>query len=99
MKLDLGIHSRVNAPLLVLIGGEKFVFAVNHCTMSAQSMMLAAYSIGIWSCWIGLVMDIANDPKVKKELRVPDDHEVYSELIFGIPEGKEFVAEMATQNP
>jgi nitroreductase len=100
MKLNLGIHSYANAPLLVLIAGEKFVFAVNHCTMSAQNMMLAAYSMGIWSCWIGLVMGIANDPKVKKELRVPDDHEVYSALILGYPKGKnDRASETATQNP
>ncbi|MGA2309921.1 MAG: nitroreductase family protein [Candidatus Bathyarchaeia archaeon] len=48
----------------------------------------AAYSMGIGSCWIGLLISIANDPKVKKELSIPDDHEVYSELIFGIPKGK-----------
>jgi hypothetical protein len=43
---------------------------------------------------------IANDLKVKKELGIPDDYEVYSELIFGIPKGKnEFVAETATPNP
>lgn len=48
----------------------------------------AAYSRSIGNCWIGLLMNIANDPKVKKELSIPDNHEACSELIFGIPKGK-----------
>lgn len=61
--------------------------AVNECTMAAEHDAVA-YSMGIRSCWIDLLMSIANDTKVKKEMRISDDHEVHSELILGIPKDK-----------
>ena len=42
-----------DAPLLVFISGIQSQFAVNDCSMAAQNMMLAAYTLGIGSCWIG----------------------------------------------
>ena len=55
--------------------------------MAAQNMMLAAYTLGIGSCWIGTAVALANDPKVKANLGVPEDHEVYAAIIFGYPKG------------
>ena len=74
-----------NAPLLIFVAGAKSPFAVNDCSMAAQNMMLAAYSLGLGSCWIGSAVVVANDPKVKRELGVPEDHEVYAAVIFGYP--------------
>jgi len=75
------------APLLVFVSGAKSPFAVNDCTMAAQNMMLAGCSLGVGSCWIGSGVVVANDPKIKAELGVPDDHEVYAAVIFGYPKG------------
>lgn len=77
-----------NAPLVIIVAGAKSPFAVNDCSMAAQNMMLAAYSLGLGSCWIGSAVAVANDPKVKAELGVPEDHEVYAAVIFGYPKGK-----------
>jgi nitroreductase len=77
-----------NAPLLVIVAGAKSPFAVNDCSMAAQNMMLVASSTEIGSCWIGSAVPVANDPKVKAELGVPEDHEVYAAVIFGYPKGK-----------
>jgi nitroreductase len=76
-----------NAPLLVVVSGAKSPFAVNDCTMAAYNMMLAGYSLGVGSCWIASAVVIANEAKVKSELGVPDDHEVYAAIIFGYPKG------------
>ena len=72
-----------NAPLLFFVSGIKSPYAVYDCSMAAQNMMLAAYSLGIGSCWIGTAVGIANDPKIKIELGVPNDHEVHAALVFG----------------
>ncbi len=75
------------APLLVFISGAKSSqFAVNDCSMAAQNMMLAAYSLGLGSCWIGGAMLYANT-KGKAELGVPEDHQVFAAVIFGYPKG------------
>lgn len=75
------------APLVVFISGPKSLFAVNDCSMAAQNMMLSAYALGIGSCWIGGAVLYANSPEGKAELGVPEDHQVYSALIFGYPKG------------
>jgi nitroreductase len=77
-----------NAPLAIFISGDKSQFAVNDCSMAAQNMMLAAYSLGLGSCWIGTAMAMAADSKVKAELGVPKDHQVYAAVIFGYPKDK-----------
>jgi nitroreductase len=76
-----------NAPLLIFVSGIKSPYAVYDCSMAAQNMMLAAYTLGIGSCWIGTAVGLANDPKVKVNLGVPEDHEVHAAIIFGYPKG------------
>jgi nitroreductase len=76
-----------NAPLLIFVSGIKSPYAIYDCSMAAQNMMLAAFSIGLGSCWIGTAVTIANDPKVKPTLGIPDDHEVHAAIIFGYPKG------------
>ncbi len=73
------------APLLIFVSAAPSRFGVYDCTMAAQNMMLAAYSLGIGSCWIGTAVGLANDPKIKAELGIPDDHEVHAAVIFGYP--------------
>jgi nitroreductase len=76
-----------SAPLLVFISGAQSQFAVNDCSMAAQNMMLAAYTVGIGSCWIGTAALSANTPKGKTDLGVPEDNQVYAAIIFGYPKG------------
>ena len=76
-----------NAPLLIFVSGMKAQFAIYDCSMAAQNMMLAAYSLGIGSCWIGTAVAMANDPKYKAELSIPEDHDVHAAVIFGYPKG------------
>ena len=76
-----------DAPLLIFVSGVKSPYAVYDCSMAAQNMMLAAYTLGIGSCWIGTAVPTANDPKVKAGLGVPEDHEVHAAIIFGYPKG------------
>jgi nitroreductase len=75
------------APLLVYISGSKGPYSVNDCSMAAQNMMLAAYTLGIGSCWIGSAVMAANSPKVKADLGVPEDKQVFAAVIFGYPKG------------
>jgi nitroreductase len=76
-----------NAPLLIFVSGLKSPYAVYDCSMAAQNMMLTAFTLGIGSCWIGTAVALANEPKVKTGLSVPEDHEVHAAIIFGYPKG------------
>ncbi|HYA77891.1 MAG TPA: nitroreductase family protein, partial [Verrucomicrobiae bacterium] len=76
-----------NAPLLIFVSGVKSPYAIYDCSMAAQNMMLAAYMLGIGSCFIGTAVPAANSPNVKSTLGIPEDHDVYAAVIFGYSKG------------
>jgi nitroreductase len=85
--LDPNYSIFYNAPLLIYVSGAKSPYVVYDCSMAAQNMMLAAYTLGIGSCWIGTAVPSANDPKIKSSLGVPEDLDVHTAVIFGYPKG------------
>jgi len=76
------------APVLVIIlGNRKAATAVYDCAMAAQTMMLAAQSIGIGSCWIGAAQHSLMDENILRELGAPEGYIHVAPLIFGYPKG------------
>lgn len=76
------------APVLVIIlGNRKAATAVYDCAMAAQTMMLAAQSIGIGSCWIGAAQHSLMDENLLRELGAPEGYIHVAPLIFGYPKG------------
>ena len=60
------------------------------CGIVAQTMFLAAHSLGLGSCFIGFAQALNRDRQVLDGLGVPRDHEIIAPLIFGYPaESKE----------
>lgn len=83
-----------NAPVLIIILGNKNALtAVYDCAMAAQTMMLAAQSIGIGSCWIGAAQKALLNEKLLKELGAPEGYIIVAPLIFGYPTGKTEIPE------
>lgn len=83
-----------NAPVLIIILGNKNALtAVYDCAMAAQTMMLAAHSIGIGSCWIGAAQKALMDEKLLKELGAPEGYIIVAPLILGYPKGKTEIPE------
>ena len=77
------------APVLVIIfGNSNAPTAVYDCAMAAQTMMLAAQSIGLGCCWIGGAQRGLMDEKLLRELGAPEGYITVAPLIFGYPEGK-----------
>jgi len=78
-----------DAPVLIIILGDNNApTAAYDCSMAAQTMMLAAHSIGIGSCWIGGVQRALMDQKLLKELGAPEGYIIVAPLIFGYPRNK-----------
>ena len=75
-----------NAPVVIvgcadiksLLTGK---WAVVDTTIAMQNMVIAAWALGIGSCWIGA----CNEKKVKKLLKIPDKWKVVALLTFGYP--------------
>ncbi|MFH1055003.1 MAG: nitroreductase family protein [Candidatus Altiarchaeota archaeon] len=75
-----------SAPLLILVSakrGDKWAHI--DCGIAAENMMLAAYDMGLGSCYIGFANSLNNDRKILMELAVPEDYEIIAPLIFGYP--------------
>lgn len=73
-------------PLLIIVCAEKDdKWSHINCGIIAQSMFLAAYSMGLGSCFIGFANTLNNDPETLKDLKVPDGYEIIAPLVFGYP--------------
>ncbi len=59
-------------------------WAVVDATIAMENMVIAAWTLGIGSCWIGA----CNEEKVKEMLKIPDKWKVVALLTFGYPAEK-----------
>jgi len=73
------------APVLILVFASPNVINEHDCALAAENMMLAAQSLGIGSCWIGLAGGLGYDMEFLKEVGVPEGHKLIAPLIFGYP--------------
>lgn len=73
------------APVLILVFESPNVINENDCALAAENMMLAAHSLEIGSCWIGLAAGLGKDMEFLKEVGVPEGHKLIAPLIFGYP--------------
>jgi len=75
-----------NAPLLIMIFSDSDAFSPQvDCVMAGENMMLAARSLGIGSCWIGLAAPLGQDPAIMADLGATDRCKLEGCLIFGYP--------------
>ena len=67
---------------------EPFHF-IEDGAIATQNMALAAYSLGLGSCWVGVFRlegeRGSSEEKIKKVLEIPKGHRVISLLPIGIP--------------
>jgi nitroreductase len=56
-------------------------WAVVDATIAMQNMVIAAWALGVGSCWIGAF----DENKVKESLKVPDKWKVVALLTLGYP--------------
>jgi nitroreductase len=75
-----------NAPCLIIIAGKNVnEFFQRDCALAAAYFMFAATAKNLGTCWVGLGEKIA-DSALKKEIGLPEDHEIAATLIVGYPQ-------------
>ena len=79
------LHLFYHAPALVFIFAPKGRLVAEDCACAAENMMLAAKSLGIGSCWIGLAGPLGTDKKTLSELKVPKGYLLRATIVFGYP--------------
>ncbi len=78
-----------NASTLIIISGKpKGPFVVADCWLAAENLLLAACSMGLGSCVIGLAVAGLNTPEIKAELKIPTDCTAIAPIIVGVPSGE-----------
>jgi nitroreductase len=83
---DPGFNIFYNASTLIIIYGDSNSYwHVHDCSMVALNLSLLAEEEGLGCCWIGEAHNIFADPKVKKELGVPENYHLVAPLILGHP--------------
>ena len=81
-----GFNIFFNAPLLVMIFAHPDAFSPQiDCALAGENMMLAARSLGMGSCWIGLGAPLGQVQAIMDDLGVPEQCKLIGCLIFGYP--------------
>jgi nitroreductase len=88
---DPDYHTFFRAPCLILlladwraIGGVEYDLGI-----CAQNMVLAAHSLGLGTCYVGLIDALKLYPRFRKErLGVHDPYRIVMSLTLGYPKGK-----------
>ena len=76
-----------NAPTVIIISGEKASLVPEvDCSAATENMLLAAESLEIGTCWIGLVAFLFRSEKAQeyiKMLEIPTGYEPYYAITLG----------------
>lgn len=76
-----------NAPTVVVVSGEKSaVIPQVDCAAATQNMLLAAESLNIGSCWVGLLTYLLKSERAQEYtemLHIPEGYEPYYAITLG----------------
>ena len=77
------------APAVVVVSGRKDESfpAVVDCSIATQNLVLAAESLGLSSCWIGLAYWYFQTEEAQRELEIPEGYEPLFAVTLGYREG------------
>jgi nitroreductase len=83
---DPATHLLHHAPALLVISAvEPSTWATEDCALAAQNVMLAAWALGLGSCYIGNVQAYLNTPDGKRLLGLPEDCVPVAPIVLGHP--------------
>jgi nitroreductase len=75
-----------SAPAIIFVIGSGR-YADHSCPLACENMMLAAYSLGLGSCWVGFGAAVTEDNEVKNLLELQKDERIFGPILLGYAEG------------
>ncbi len=81
------------APMAILVAGDlditKDIFITIDCSAATENILLAAHSLGLGACWLGIYPDEERVKGIKEILNLPENIFPVSLISIGYPdEGK-----------
>jgi nitroreductase len=71
-----------SAPVIIFVIGSG-PFADLSCPLACQNIMLAAYSLGLGSCWVHFGSMVTDNEEIRRELELKDEEKIYGPIIIG----------------
>jgi nitroreductase len=69
--------------VLFVIGSGRY--ADHSCPLACENIMLAAYSLGVGSCWVGFGSMVTDDKDVVRALDLKEGEKIYGPIVLGYP--------------
>lgn len=84
---DESFHLFYHSPTVIVVSGEKTAIASRvDCAAATQNMLVAAESLNIGTCWIGLVYPLFVSERAgefAKLFEIPENYELYYAVALG----------------
>jgi nitroreductase len=73
-----------SAPAIIFVVGRG-PHADLSCPLACENMMLAAYSLGLGTCWVQFGSFITENEEIRKALDLKEDEKIFGPVIVGYP--------------
>jgi nitroreductase len=73
-----------SAPAIIFVIGSG-IYADLSCPLACENMMLAAFSLGLGSCWVQLGSLVTDNEEIKKSLDLQEDEKIFGPIVIGYP--------------
>jgi nitroreductase len=81
---DLSFNLFYNAPTVIIVSGRRDAYSpLTDCSAAIQNILLAAESLNIGSCWVGLVSHFFSVKEDVAKLDIPECYEPYYAVCLG----------------
>jgi nitroreductase len=74
-----------SAPAIIFVIGSGR-YADSSCPLACENMMLAAYSLGMGSCWVGFGSMVTDSGNIRSMLDLRDEEKIFGPILIGYPE-------------
>lgn len=81
-EMEDPIYYSAPAVLFVIGSGR---YADHSCPLACENIMLAAYSLGIGSCWVGFGSMVTDNAEIIKALELKEDEKIFGPILLGYP--------------
>ncbi len=73
-----------SAPAIIFVIGSGR-YADHSCPLACENIMLAAYALGIGSCWVGFGSMVTDNTEITGALELKDDEKIFGPILLGYP--------------